>query len=205
MQRQVRRREEAADRRDRREQRSQQARRERATIGPRQPTAMTRKIALSSDVAAAVAGCASWRRPRTAVRPPAIATRPPIRRPRPTSAARRRLGERACRRDTSRAAACGEHREQRDRDAAPRRRPLRRAAVADGEARRRDPVPDEPTRQRLREPHPGPDARRRAEERDDRRLPTRSCGGPGLASRRSHAGGRSPAHAAARRAPSCRR
>ena len=56
-----------------------------ATTGPRQPTAITRKIAVSCEVAAAVAGELVVAETENSGTAPAIATSPPISRPRPSS------------------------------------------------------------------------------------------------------------------------
>src|SRR4051795_5099053 len=56
-----------------------------ATSGPRQPTAITRKIASSSDVAAAVAGVVVAAETEKSGTAAAIATSPPIIRPGPSS------------------------------------------------------------------------------------------------------------------------
>src|SRR5436309_15311311 len=55
----------------------------RATIGPRKPTAMTRQIAVISDVAAAVAGALVLAATPKSGIAAAIASNPPITRPRP--------------------------------------------------------------------------------------------------------------------------
>ena len=57
----------------------------RATIGPRKPTAMTRQMAVSSDVAAAVSGVLVVVETANSGTAPASASSPPMMRPGPTS------------------------------------------------------------------------------------------------------------------------
>ena len=157
-----------------------------ATIGPRQPTAMTRKIAVISDVAAAVAGVCVVAATAKSGTAPAIATSPPISASGAEPvAARRGVRERARRRHAGRAAARRQDREQRDARCCRRRPPRPPASGRRQRSRRGDPVAHEPVARehgrasrRARSRRPSRGARRSSP-------PTRSSGGSGPASRRS--------------------
>ena len=137
----------------------------------------------------------------------AIATSPPIRRPRPSSRGSTAASVSARVGDTRDARRLGgEHREQRDRDAPgehPRSREPSRRRRRSRPARSRGARAHRASA--CAELHARPDAGRRAERARRSSPPTRSSGGPGPASPRSLAADRSPARAAGRRAPSCRR
>ena len=157
----------------------------RATIGPRKPTATTRKSAVISDVAAAVSGRAGGgrdgeQRRRAGERDQPADHAPGAEQPRLD----RGVGQRARRRHARGAPSGGEDGEQRGRDAAGDGRRDRQPAGADGEVRRGDAVAHEPVGELSAEDRPGPDSRRRAHEADDRRLPRDHAAD--LAGRRGH-------------------
>ena len=202
--REVRRREEAADRREPRERRPQEPAATRATIGPRKPTASTRKIAVISDVAAAVSGALVVVETANSGTAPASASSPPIRRPGPSSRGSTAAsvsasvgGTRAARRPAARTASSAI-----DDPAADGGRD-RQPVGADGEVRRGDAVAHEPVARALGRARPR--ARSRPPSRPGRRSPppTRSCGESGRASRRPRAAARSRARAAGSTGPSC--
>ena len=124
----------------------------RATIGPRQPTATTRKSAVISDVAAAVVrraggGRDGEQRRRAGEREQSADHAPGAEQPRLD----RGVGQRAGRRHPRGAPSGGEHGEQRGDDAAADGRRDRQPAGADGEVRRGDAVAHEPVGERSAE------------------------------------------------------
>src|SRR5215207_4403493 len=144
----------------------------RARIGPRQPTAMTRKIAVISDVAAAVDGelvvdADGEQRDRSRDRHQSADTAPE------PDAARLdgRGGQRAGRGHARGATSGGEDRQQRHRHG-PGDDPCgRERAGADGEVGGRDSVAHESVGERSAELDPRPDSHCRSDEGDGRRLP----------------------------------
>ena len=113
----------------------------RATIGPRKPTAATRKSAVISDVAAAVSGALVVAETANSGTAPASAISPPITRPGPSSRGSTAAsvsacvgGTRAARRPAARTASSAARTPPRDG------RGDRQPAGADGEVRRRDAV-----------------------------------------------------------------
>ena len=144
----------------------------RATIGPRKPTAATRKRAFSSDVAAAVCGLCVTAETENSGTAAAIAIPPPISLPRPirrgstAASASARVG---ATRDARRPAAST----AKSATVTPLHDGYRcgKPAGRDGEVRRRDLVPDETARKRLSEYCTGNDTRRRRDEGDDHGLP----------------------------------
>ena len=176
----------------------------RATIGPRKPTATTRKSAVISDVAAAVSGALVVAETANSGTAPASASRPPITRPGPSSRGSTAAsvsawvgGTRAARRPAPSTASSAA-----DDSAADGRRD-RQPAGADGEVRRGDAVAHEPVCERSAEDGPGPDAQPPSPPGRRSPPPRRSCGGSGRASRPPRAGARSRARAAGSTGPSC--
>ena len=111
------------------------------------------------------------------------------------------LGEGAGRRDARRTPARGQHREERDRRTLPASTPAA-ASRASPTAKSVGGCHGGRTSAREREADPGPDACGRAEQRDEVASQAIDVGGSGPALPQWPAGGRSPAHAAGRRASS---
>ena len=144
----------------------------RATIGPRKPTAATRKSAVISDVAAATSGALVVVATANSGTAQASINSPPIRRPGPSSRGSTAASVSACVGGTRAARRpAREDGEQRRQDSAGDGRGDRQPAGADDEVRGRDAVVHEPLRELAAEDGPGPDARGRADQADDRGLP----------------------------------
>ena len=133
---------------------------------------MTRQMAVSSDVAAAVSGVLVVVETANSGTAPASASSPPMMRPGPTSRGSTAASPRASVGGTARGAPSGgQDREQRRRDCAGDDCRGEHPIGVDGDVGWGDAVAHERVSECPAEHDPGPDTRRGAHQGDDRRLP----------------------------------